>query len=135
MGRKILGIVVGWITGSAIFLIFQMVASRYGIEPRNMWHMSQGEITSYMNSRPMTVYVIVLIGYYIGSLVGGWMTTKISQHRESFVLPLIVGVLFTLYGLLNCFVMFPGQPVWFEAASLIGYIPFVLVGHKLSRWG
>jgi hypothetical protein len=134
MGRKILGVIVALILAGAIFLIFQMIATMIPpFAPKNLGYMSAEERASYFGSMPAGAYVTTLIGYFIGSIGGGWIVTKISKQRASFTLPLIVGVILTIGGIINFFIILPGQPLWFVAISMISYIPLSLFGHRLAR--
>ncbi|MFN6964194.1 MAG: hypothetical protein ACK4S4_10575 [Pyrinomonadaceae bacterium] len=137
MGRKILGIVAGWITAWAIFALFEMIASAFAPQPPgNLSHMTTDEVRRFMLSLPPSGYVMMLVGYVIGSFAGGWMATKVAQARTTPAFALIVGVLLMLVGVAKFFVLLPGQPMWFIAASMITYIPLAylgyLVGHRRS---
>jgi len=134
MGRKILGVVAGWFTAAAIFLLVEMLATGLAQNPPgNMSHMSSAEIAQYMASLPAGVYIATWIGYIIGSFGGGWMATKVSQVRDNPAFAVIVGVILTVGGILNFFYMRPGQPMWFVILSLLTYIPLAYVGYLLAR--
>ena len=54
------------------------------------------------------------------------------QVSTGVVLPIIVGALLMIGGVLN-FIMLPGQPVWFMAAALVTFVPLSLVGYRFAR--
>src|SRR6476619_157194 len=106
MGRKILAVIVGIILASAIFLIFQMIATTTLFlheTPKNLEYMSQADRAAYFGSMPIGAYVTVLAGYSIGAFAAGWVSTKIARDRHNMTLPLIIGGFLVLGGILNFF--------------------------------
>jgi hypothetical protein len=95
--------------------------------------MTHEEMTAYVASLPIGSFLSVLFGYWLGSLAAGWLVTKISKSYDTMLLPLIVGGIFFLGGIANFFVMLPGQPVWFILLSLVGFIGFALLGHRIAK--
>ncbi|MEO7660565.1 MAG: hypothetical protein ABIV48_13200, partial [Pyrinomonadaceae bacterium] len=88
----------------------------------------------FMSSLPLTAYVVVLVGYFLGSFAGGYIVTKMTMREGPGVaLPIFIGVILTLIGIVNFFVMLPGQPVWFTTVALLTFIPVALLGHKMAR--
>ena len=133
MGRKRLAVIVGFIVASAIFMIVEMANSMVMAPPSPEVMKDPAALREYMANGPVTAYVVVLIGYLLGSFAGGFVATKMGRRWSSGItLPLIVGVLLTLCGLVLFFFMLPGQPIWFVAASLICYIPVTLIGHRFA---
>lgn len=134
MGRKILGVIVGWITAVAIIMIVEMIGSVFNPQPpRNFLKLSPEETAEYVKTIPIGAYLTVAFGYLLGAFAGGWMVTKISKQRDSSLLPLLVGILLTLGAVYNFFYMLPGQPVWFIVLCLLIFIPFALLGHRTAR--
>jgi hypothetical protein len=134
MGRKVLAVVVGMIVAWAIILIFQM-ANSVVVRPPTADVMNDPELMrQFWATVPTTGYIVVLAGYILGAFGGGFIVTKMSR-RESpgNTLPILIGVLLLIGGLLNFFVILPGQPVWFMALSLILFIPMALLGHRFAR--
>ena len=134
MSRKILGVIVGFILAVGIILIVEMIGTNLAPQtPKNLEYMTLNEREAYFSSMPLRAYLTTLVGYIIASFAGGWITTKISKDRHSIAPPLILGILLTIGGLWNFFMMLPGQPTWFVALSLITYIPLALIGHRFAR--
>jgi len=133
MGRKILAVVVALITAWAIFLIVEMVSTRFWNTPNNLEYMGRGEVASYFASLPPIAYAIVLFGYIIGAFFAGFIVTKMSR-RESpgLALPILVGIILTLGAVANA-MMLPGQPVWFILAGLVVFLPMALLAHRFAR--
>lgn len=135
MGRKILAVIVGWIAATAIIWIAEMISTMAAATyPKNAEYMSRDEWAAYMASMPALSYGIILAGYIVASFAGGFVATKMGRRWSGgMTLALVVGVLLTIGGVLNFFVMLPGQPIWFMIASLLCYIPFALVGYRFAR--
>lgn len=133
MGRKILAVIVAMVVAVAIFMIVQMINSMVVAPPSDAVMKDPAALREFMANGPVKAYVIVLIGYLIGSFAGGFIVTKMSR-RESpgLTLPIIVGALLSLGMVANIFFL-PGQPIWFIAASFITFIPVTLLGHRFAR--
>lgn len=134
MGRKILALIVGLIAAFAVMMIVEMINSLVVMPPGPEIMKDPAKLREFMGSLPLTAYIVVLVGYFLGSFIGGYIVTKMSR-RESpgLTLPLIIGAILTLGGIVNFFVMLPGQPVWFIALAFLIYIPVTLLGHRLAR--
>ena len=134
MGRKILAVVVGFIVATAIFMIFEMANSMVMAPPSPEVMKDRAKLAEYMANGPVTAYIVVLIGYIIGSFAGGFIVTKMSR-RESpgIILPILIGAILELGAILLFFAVMPGQPIWFIAASLVVMIPMSLLGHRFAR--
>jgi hypothetical protein len=136
MGRKVLAVVVALFLGLAIFLIVQMIVTStlFASEaPKNMEYMTWAERTAYFSSLSYGAYVTVLIFYIIGTFAAGWIVAKISKDWNNLTLPILVGILFIIGGLITFFAIFPGSPAWFIILSLIVFIPMAVLGHKFAR--
>jgi hypothetical protein len=133
MGRMILAVVVALITASAIFLLVLMIATPFGPQPpKNLEYLNNEKITQYFSTLPIGAYLTVALGFLLGSFAGGWIVAKISKHAGGWILPIVLGVLLTLGGVVF-FLRLPGQPLWFTVLSLLIYLPFVLLGYKFAR--
>jgi len=135
MGRKILAVIVGIITATAIIWIFEMISTMAAPNyPKNAEYMTREEWSAYLATMPAMSLAIILIGYIVASFAGGFVAQKIGRRwSDGPTLSTIVGVLLLIGGIANFFFMLPGQPVWFTAASLISFIPCALIGYRLAR--
>jgi hypothetical protein len=133
MGRRLLAVIVALIVANAIYLIGLMIATMFSdFAPKNLEYMSMQERSTYFSSMPTGAYLTEILAYILGSLVAGWIVSKISKDRRSITLPLIVGIVLTLGALVTLFITIPGQPAWVIAISLLIFIPFSLLGQRLS---
>ncbi len=133
MGRKVLAVVVAMVGAVGVILIVQMLNSFLTMPPSSEIMNDPARLRAYLEGLPLTAYIIVLIAYFLGSLTGGFLVRNMSRRESPGPgLAILVGVLLTVGGLLNFFVMFPGQPLWFTALSLLVFIPVSLLGYKFA---
>jgi hypothetical protein len=134
MGRKILAVVVALITATAVIMIVQM-GNAVVVAPPSAEAMKDPQLLhQYLTKMPVTAYVIMILSYVLGAFAGGFIVTKMSRRESPGTsLPILIGVILTIIGLLVFFVVLPGQPVWFIALSLLSYIPMALLGHRFAR--
>lgn len=134
MGRKILAVVVALIATFAVIMIVQMLNSLVVPPPGSDVMNDPARLRDFMGALPMTAHIVVLVGYFLGSFTGGYIVTNMSR-RESpgLSLPLLIGAILTVGGILNFFVLMPGQPMWVAVLSLLIFIPVTLLGHKLAK--
>ena len=132
MGRKILAMAVGLITGLCIFAVIAIVSTRYGLAPRYIEYWSSAEMVQYWSSRPTAVYVSMLLGWMLSSLAAGWITTKTSREQDNLILPLIVSGIMLGAGAVFFFAVTPGQPYWMILLSLLSTIPVAILGHRFA---
>ena len=134
MGRKILAVVVGLVAAFAVIGIVAMIGTLVIAPPGPEIRNDPAKLREFISNPPVAAYVATLVGYFLGSFAGGYIVTKMSVRESPGIqLPLLIGVILTIGGILIFFVLLPGQPVWLAAASLVMYIPITLLGHKLAR--
>ena len=135
MGRKVLALVCGLVSAWGIIWFGKMIATDAGyIEPAGLEYMSREQIASYLASQPMPVYATLLIVSIIGAFFGGFIVSNMSRREGAdFNLTMIVAAFLILGGIVNFFVLLPGQPAWLIAATLLSYIPVTWFGHKFAQ--
>lgn len=134
MGRKILAVIVALIAAFAIMMVIQMLNSMVVQPPSADVMADPAKLKEFMAGLPGTAYLVVLISYILAAFAGGFIVTKMARQVSSGpALAILIGALLELGGILNFFVMLPGQPIWFVAASLACYIPLALLGYRLAR--
>lgn len=132
MGRKILATVVALIAATAVMMIVEMLNSYILPRPSADILTDPAKLREYMANGPTMAYVVVLVGYFLGSFIGGFIVKNMSR-RESpgIAMPVLIGVILTLLGIAN-FLMLPGQPAWFMVIALLIFIPSALLGNKFA---
>lgn len=82
-----------------------------------------------MGTVPKAALLVVIVGWILGAIAGGWVTAKLSQpasRRGVFILC----ALLILAGISNNLMMPP--PLWFWVASLMVFLPATLLGERLA---
>lgn len=134
MGRKILAVIAAWITAGAIILIGQMFMGSAWAPPTPTIREDPAAMRAYIQSLPTAAFITLAVVYAIASFAGGFVVTKMGRRwSEGLTLPLIIGILLTIGGLLNFFVVVPYHPVWVTVLCMLLYIPMTLLGHKVAK--
>jgi len=133
MGRIILAVVVALIAAFGVILIVEMINTLVVPMPGSDITGDPAKLSAFMTTLPTTAYVVVLVGYFLGSFAGGFIVKNMSR-RESpgMTLPAVIGGVLTIGAVLNFFVFLPGQPVWFVIIGLLIFIPASLLGAKFA---
>ena len=128
--RNILAVIFGAVVGSIvngglISLGHQVIALPEGADVSNY-----EALKASMSSFGAEQFIFPFLAHALGTLVGAYIAAKIAVGNKLRA-ALIVGVLFLIGGVANCF-MLPA-PVWFMAVDvLLAYIPMAYIGWKLS---
>lgn len=134
MIRKILAVIAGIIAAVIIFMIFQSIGGAIFGGPQ----MPEGGgmpdpavMAAYMASLPAGAFVLLALGYIVGSFAGGFVARKISQ-TDSLVVPVVVGVVLTLAWIMN--ISMVPHPVVMAVIGFFCYIPFTILGHRVAKY-
>lgn len=132
MGRKILAVIVALIAATAIIMIVEMLNS-YVLPPPNADIMKDpAKLKEYMANGPTLAYIVVIVGYFLGSLAGGFIVRNMSRRESPGMgIAILIGGVLTVLGIVNM-VMLPGQPLWFMILALITFVPSALLGAKFA---
>jgi len=133
MGRIVLAVIVAMIAALAVIMIVQMLNTLVAPPPNAEVMNDPAKMRDFIANLPVQAFVVVLAGYFLGSFAGGFIVRNMSR-RESpgMTLPILIGAILMVGGILNFFVMMPGQPVWFVILSLLTFIPVSLLGAKFA---
>ena len=128
MSKKILSVIAGVIAGTIVIYLVETICSKVFPPPPGVDIMKDMEaLKEYINNAPLSAMLIVLLGYVLGSLVAGVVSSRISGGMRQ---PLIAGVVLMAAGIMNLFQL--PHPLWFAIASLLTYIPFAYIGGMLG---
>ena len=86
-------------------------------------------VRALLADAPPGALLVVALGWVLGSLAGGFVSTWISQ-RSPVVHALILGGLLTLAGIANNLMLPP--PVWFWVLTVIVFLPATYLGARLA---
>jgi hypothetical protein len=121
--RRIFGVILGFVVASAVMMLIEFTNGHllYPDLGRAAKHIKDAAaMRDLMASAPTGAFVVVLGGWLLGSIAGGWTATRFTR-TDSGVPALILGVLLTLAGISNNLMMPP--PAWFWVASLAVLLP------------
>lgn len=129
--RSIFAVFAGFVGASAIMMAVECVNGQ--ILYPELGKSAAGvtdikKIKEIMASAPVGALVVVLFGWVLGSLGGGFLTTLISRKptgRPATVL----GCLLTLAGVANNLMLPP--PIWFWLATFVVFLPATYLGSRL----
>jgi hypothetical protein len=130
--RSIAAVVVGFIAASIVMMIVETI-NGHVLYPE-LGKAAQGlkdpeAIRALMAKAPVGAFVIVLVGWLLGSLVGGWTAARLAG-RATIGHGLVLGALLTLAGVANNLMLPP--PFWFWVASLVVLLPAAYLGARLA---
>ena len=130
--RSILAVIVGFVAASVVMLIVEMING--GVLYPELGKAAEGmtdreQFRALMASAPTGAFLVVLVGWVLGSLLGGYVVARIGRNAP---IPhaLVLGVCLSLAGIANN-MMFP-PPVWFWIVSLVVFIPAAWAGARLA---
>ena len=134
MGRIILGIVVGFIAWSILWVGSDQLMITY-----IPWY-GQHQIAferALVNNEAFTASNTILIMHIfrsvIISLVSGYLAALVAgENRRS---PLWLGILLLLFGVFVQAMAFKYLPIWYHILFLALLIPVTMIGGKLRRTG
>jgi len=129
--RSILAVIVGFVAASAVMMVVETVNGRVlypELVKRAEGVTDREEIKAIMASAPVGALAVVLVGWALGSMVGGFLATLISRKPPGGP-ALVLGILLTLAGVANNLMLPP--PIWFWIATFAILLPMTYVGARL----
>ena len=130
MKRNILSVVVGLATAIITFLISETINGNLHPAPTTLDYKNTIAVRAFYENQPISLWLLVLAGWVIGSLLCGFLIKLISKSDNK-KLPIIAGCILTLSAVANFFSL--PHPTWFIVVGLLVFIPSTLLGHKLYK--
>lgn len=124
---KLWPVIAGLLIAFIIMMIFEYVNSLFFPLPEDFQIGDINALFAFTASLPWTAYILVFLGWVIGAFKGGYVTTYLSKER-TYHLSLAVGIILTLFGLLNNIAI--GHHVLFNVVGLPMFIIFTYAGHR-----
>lgn len=128
MIRNTISVILGLCIAIAVFLIAENINSHLFPLANNIDLQNVKAIEAFYQSQPITFWLIVWLGWMLGSFVCGLIIKLISKKNNK-KLPMIAGIILTLSAIANFFA-FP-HPTWFVVIGLITFIPSTILGFNL----
>ena len=132
MIRSILAVITGFVAASAVMMVIETVNGHvlYPELGKAAEGMTDREaIRVLMASAPVGAFLVVLFGWALGSLVGGFLAAWIGRNAPV-AHALVLGGLLTLAGIANNLMLPP--PAWFWISSLVVFLPAACIGARLA---
>jgi hypothetical protein len=133
--RSILAVIAGFVVASVVMMIVETANGRLlypELRKRAEGVTDRQEIKAIMASAPVGALSVVLIGWALGSVAGGYLATLISRKPPGGH-ALVLGALLTLAGVANNLMLPP--PFWFWIATFAVLLPATYVGARLVPRG
>ncbi len=129
--RSILAVIAGFVAASVVMMVIEMVNGRL-LYPE-LAKLAEGltdkeAIKALLASAPVGALLVVVLGWALGSLAGGFLAGWIGR-KAPVVHALVLGGLLTLAGVANNLMVPP--PMWFWIATFVVILPATYAGARL----
>lgn len=128
--RNFLAVLAGLAAAIVIFLLAESLNGVMHPMPANVNPKDPTALKAFYLNRPLSLWLLVLAGWFSGSFLCGLLIRLISRHARR-TLPLIAGGILTLSAIAN-FLSLP-HPAWFIILGLLVFLPATLLGHAIYR--
>jgi hypothetical protein len=129
MVKNILSVLVGLVASSFIIFALEIAGHIIYPAPADLDLNNMEAIKTFTSAAPPIVFVLVIIAYAIGSLVGGFIAAAIASKNKMTKAITVGGILMGL-GAYNLF-MIP-HPIWTIIISIFLFIPCSWIGGMLG---
>ena len=139
MGKRLLlgtlGVVVGVPAGMVVMMVLHMASTLAYPLPEGVSFMSQepenlARLNEWFAALPAGAFLLATACHGLGCLAGAVVAMLISGRR-SVIPPLVVGVFFTLAGIMNLSSV--PHPPWFPFVDLPSYLAFAVLAILLLK--
>jgi len=120
MIRNILSVLAALAAAVCVFLLIESINTSI--------HPSDNPLD--LTDRPLFFWILILVGWMIGSSLAGYLVEKISKSGKQ-TLSIIVGSLLTLSGVSNFYLI--AHPVWFMIVGLPVFMIFTILGYRIAN--
>ncbi len=131
--RSIGAVIAGFVAASAVMMVIETANGRllYPELAKLAEGMTDREaIRVLLANAPVGAFCVVLLGWVLGSLAGGFLAARIGWNAPA-AHALVLGGLLTLAGIVNNLMIPP--PGWFWVVSLGVLLPAAFAGARLAR--
>lgn len=128
MLRVILGVVGGIIAGSLCIWGVETLNHILYPYPAGMKANDMEAFKSYIENLPFLGKFMVIVGYAVGALVSGFISTKIAKNGKP-TSAVICGLIFLSFTIYNMMVL--PTPIWFWILGILVWT-LVLAGYRLA---
>jgi len=131
IGRSSLAVIVGFVAASVVMLIVEWI-NGHVIYPE-LGKAAEGvtdreTMRALMAAAPVGAFLVVLIGWSLGGLIGGHLAARIGWDAPM-ANAMALGALLTLAGIANNLMLTP--PAWFWIPTLLIFLPAAWAGGRM----
>ncbi|HET8901277.1 MAG TPA: hypothetical protein VFM84_04990 [Holophagaceae bacterium] len=129
--RNIVAVIAGFVVASVVMMIVEFLNGHVfypGLGRAAEGVMDREVLRALLAKAPIGAMLVVIAGWTLGGVTGGWVATKLSSRPVGPAL--VVGGLLTLAGVINNLMIPP--PIWFWIVSLAVLMPAAYVGARLA---
>jgi ABC-type Na+ efflux pump permease subunit len=129
MFRNLLSVIVGLIASFIVIEVIEIIGYKMYPPTTNLNFNNPDSFREYISSAPNSVFLLVILGYALGSLAGGFVASVIAKQNKYTKAITVGGILMGL-GVFNLFNI--PHPLWVIIFALIVFLPFAYFGGKLG---
>lgn len=128
MLRTILGVATGLL--AAILLMFGIEAAATALfpPPPGLDLRNEADLAQLVALAPIGMKVLVVFGWALASLAGGWIAAKIARHPRTAAL--VLGLLIVIGCIMNVATI--PHPSWMTILGILLPVPLALLGARLT---
>lgn len=126
--RAMLAIGAGIVAGAIVIGLVEMLSAH--TPPPEIDLNNPTQVGEWMKTLPTSAFAIILLAYFLGSAVGGWVTNRIcapTKYRPA----IVVGFGLFVAGLMNLLAV--PHPLWFSIASSLTYFIGAWIGGRAAN--
>lgn len=128
--RKFIAVATGTVSGIVTLFLIETTGHLMSPPPADININDMEAIKAYTANAPVIVFVMLIIAYALGSLLGGYIAGLLSTDKKMDNALSVGGILLGL-GTFNLFSL--PHPTWVIVVALIVFIPFSWIGGRLSE--
>ncbi len=124
--RALVAVLLGILAGGIVITLVEMISPH--APPAGMNINDPAKLGEWIATLPMSAFAILLLAYFLGSAVGGWVANRVavkSHYRPA----LIVGFGLFVAGLMNLIAI--PHPMWFSIVSSLIYFVGAWIGGRV----
>ncbi len=114
--RSVLAVLAGAMAAFIAIMIVQQIGAMLYPPPPGFNPQDPGALSALIATLPPGAFLMVLLSYFLGALVGGYLVARLAPSRRA-IHAGIIAVLLVVASILN--LMAAPHPLWFMAANLL----------------
>lgn len=121
-----LAVAAGIVAGAVVIFLVEMFSPH--TPPEGLDLTDKAKLGEWILTLPISAFAILLLAYFLGAAVGGWVTNLIcapTKYRPA----LVVGFGLFVAGLMNLIAI--PHPMWFSIVSSLTYFAGAWIGGRV----